>query len=109
MGRSRLRLTVPTRLVLEVLLADPGEERYGLAIGRGAGLPSGTVHPILARLESAGWVTSSWEDIDPQHAGRPARRHYRLTSDGAQAAREAVASARRPSPRPGRAALGGTS
>jgi DNA-binding PadR family transcriptional regulator len=102
-------MTIPTRLVLEALLVDPAAGRYGLEIGREAGLPSGTVHPILARLESAGWVTSSWEDVDPGDAGRPARRYYRLSADGVPAAREAVARARRPVPRPGTAALGGTS
>lgn len=103
------RLTIPTRLVLEVLLEEPAGERYGFEIGQAAGLPSGTVHPILARLEAAGWLTSWWEDVDPSQAGRPARRYYRLTADGVPAAQEAVARARRPAPRPGRPALGGTS
>jgi len=25
-------------------------------IGQAAGLPSGTVHPVLARLETVGWL-----------------------------------------------------
>jgi PadR family transcriptional regulator, regulatory protein PadR len=49
------RMTIPTQLVLRTLLADPEQERYGVEIGAAAGLPSGTIHPILARLEvSAG-------------------------------------------------------
>ena len=51
-----------------------------------AGLPSGTIHPILGRLERLGWVESRWEDIDPSQAGRPARRYYRLTTDGIERA-----------------------
>ena len=46
------RMTIPTERVLEALLADPSAELYGIEIGDAAGLPSGTVHPILARLEA---------------------------------------------------------
>ncbi len=92
-----LRMTIPTQRVLEALLADPGAELYGLEIGSVAGLRSGTVHPILARLEGVGWLQSRWEDIDPQAEGRPARRYYRLTAEGVQAARAALAKAYRPS------------
>lgn len=102
------RMTIPTQLVLGVLLADPAEERYGYEIGEAAGLASGTVHPILARLEGAGWLESRWEDIDSRAAGRPARRYYRLTADGTQVAHDALTRARRsrrpwlaPQPSPG--------
>jgi PadR family transcriptional regulator PadR len=88
---TRPRMTMPTQLVLRALLVDPGEELYGLEIGEAAGLASGTVHPILARLEGLGWLTSSWEDIDPATVGRPARRYYRLTAHGAAEARTALA------------------
>ena len=90
---DRLRMTLPTQFVLRVLLADPHAELYGVEIGEAAGLPSGTVHPILARLEGLRWVQSRWEDIDPKVEGRPARRYYRLTATGAQAARTALAEA----------------
>jgi len=40
-------MTIPTQLVLRALLADPAREMYGLQICAGAGLPSGTIHPIL--------------------------------------------------------------
>jgi PadR family transcriptional regulator PadR len=90
------RMTLPTQHVLRVLLADTSSECYGLQIGQEAGLPSGTVHPILARLEHIGWVTSRWEEVDPRSEGRPARRYYRLTSEGAELARDALARAHRP-------------
>ena len=102
-------MTIPTQLVLGVLLHDPTEERYGLEIGEAAGLRSGTVHPILARLEGYGWLASRWEDIDPSDEGCPARRYYQLTADGVQAARLALAGADRPKlaarlrPQPGQA------
>jgi DNA-binding PadR family transcriptional regulator len=91
------RMTIPTQLVLQALLGDPGGELYGLQIGELAGLRSGTVHPILARLEGIGWLRSRWEDIDPQVEGRPPRRYYRLTADGARAAQAALARVVRPS------------
>src|SRR3954452_7133549 len=89
------RMTLPTQLVLRVLLEEPGRERYGYEVGEAAGLASGAIHPILARLEGAGWVESRWEDVDSSQVGRPARRYYRLTSDGVQAAREGLARAHR--------------
>lgn len=89
------RMTIPTQRVLEALLAEPTAELYGIEIGDSAHLPSGTVHPILARLEGFGWVESRWEDIDPSAAGRPARRYYRLTSDGVVSARTALSRAYR--------------
>ncbi len=91
-------MTIPTQRVLEALLDDPQRERYGLDIGEAAGLRSGTVHPILARLEGYGWLVSRWEDIDASAEGRPARRYYTLTADGVQAARAALARAYRPAP-----------
>ena len=89
-------MTIPTQLVLRALLDDPARELYGVEIGAAAGLPSGTVHPILARLEGVGWLQSRWEDIDPRAEGRPARRYYRLTAGGAESARTALALAYRP-------------
>ena len=76
--------------LLEVFLEDPQEVRYGLGLGASTGLASGTIHPVLARLELAGWVESQWEEIDPSCAGRPRRRFYRLTAAGAQRASAAL-------------------
>jgi PadR family transcriptional regulator, regulatory protein PadR len=90
------RMTIPTQRVLEALLEDPQRELYGLEIGEAAGLRSGTVHPILARLEGYGWLESRWEDIDASAEGRPPRRYYKLTAEGALAARSALARAYRP-------------
>jgi PadR family transcriptional regulator PadR len=93
---SSPRMTIPTQLVLQALLTDPTSEMYGVEIGDLAGLPSGTVHPILARLEGLGWLESRWEDVDPSEAGRPARRYYRLTPNGVEQARSALARAYQP-------------
>jgi len=93
-------MTIPTQRVLEALLDDPEAELYGLEIGSAAGLRSGTVHPILARFEGYGWLSSRWEDVDPTAEGRPPRRYYRLTPHGVEAARSALARAYRPAPVP---------
>ena len=76
-------MTRATQLVLRAFVADPGREMYGLRVGQEAGLASGTIHPILARLEACGWLESWGEDLGQQAVGRPRRRFYRLTPDGA--------------------------
>ena len=100
MANANPRMTIPSQLVLRALLEDPTREMYGAEIGAAAGLPSGTVHPILARLEGVRWLESRWEDINPRVEGRPARRYYRLTAGGVEAARAALARAYRPSRTP---------
>ena len=100
MGAAGPRMTIPTQLVLRAMLEDPTRELYGLEIGVAAGLPSGTVHPILARLEGLSWLESRWEQIDASVEGRPARRYYRLTAAGVESARSALARAYRPSRMP---------
>lgn len=88
------RVTVQVLLVLQAFLREPGGELYGLALIRQTGLLAGTAYPILQRLEEAGLAVSRWEAAGPH--GRPARHYYRLTADGAEQAREIVASGRRP-------------
>ena len=91
-----LRMTLQTQLVLRALLEDPAKQRYGLELCELAGLPSGTIYPILARLEHVGWVDSTWEDpVVHEEAGRPRHRFYRITEDGAEHARDALARAYR--------------
>lgn len=89
-----MRITVPTARVLAALLADPDADRYGLDLMQATGLPSGTLYPILHRLQEAGWVDAQWEQIDPAAQGRPARRYYRLTPLGVTSARQALAELR---------------
>jgi DNA-binding PadR family transcriptional regulator len=84
-------MTTSVLKVAAALLADPAAERYGLQLMQATGLPSGTLYPILVRLERAGWVESRWEQTDPAAEGRPARRYYRLTPDGVVEARREVA------------------
>jgi DNA-binding PadR family transcriptional regulator len=81
-----VRITTTVARVLRRFLENPSEASYGFDLMRTTGLASGTLYVILARLEHAGWLTSEQEDIDPGALGRPARRLYRLTADGAQTA-----------------------
>jgi DNA-binding PadR family transcriptional regulator len=88
------RVTDATLDVLEVLLGGD-DDLYGLKIAKAAGRPTGSVFPILARLEQAGWVISEWESGDPGAKG-PRRRFYRLTGVGSPSARELLAHRRVP-------------
>ena len=85
-------MTAATADVLRALL-DGGQQDgggvWGLLIVRSTGRPSGTVYPILERLEGAGWVTSSWES-DTGRSG-PRRRLYALGAEGREAAVGALA------------------
>ena len=89
------RLTWATLKVFKVLLDDPARRHYGLEVGKAAGLPSGSIYPLLMRLEQAGWLTSDWEDVDPKAAGRPRRRLYQLTGRGAEIGQRALEQAQR--------------
>lgn len=86
------RITRPTRKVLEIFLSAPLAERYGLELMGLTGLSSGSLYPLLHRLEAAGWVTSRTEPIDPVVEKRPARRLYSLTGVGERVARDVTVS-----------------
>src|SRR5215831_12441206 len=84
---SDLRLTYPTAIVL---LAVSRGFRHGFDIMDASGLKSGTVYPILRRLEDAGMLRARWESVtDARDAQRPPRRYYQITGAGSQALREA--------------------
>jgi len=69
------------------------EPVWGLKIIKETDRLPGTVYPILERLESQGWVTSSWE-VDEARSG-PRRRYYALTPAGRAAATETCRAYRR--------------
>ncbi|MFG3712358.1 PadR family transcriptional regulator [Micromonospora sp. NPDC047730] len=95
------RIGAATVDVLRVLV-DSDRPRWGLEIIKVTGRPSGSVYPLLERLERNGWVTSHWEDETDRRG--PRRRMYQLTTDGAVAARRVCARAdtRAPHHRPAR-------
>ena len=99
-----MQITVPTARVLAALLAEPDADRYGLDLMEATSLASGTLYPILHRLQEAGWLSARWEDADPAAQGRPARRYYRLTAEGAARSRQALAELRAQTATPAAAA-----
>ncbi|WP_412540699.1 PadR family transcriptional regulator [Longispora sp. K20-0274] len=92
---DEVRLTIPVARVLAAFVADVDVERYGLDLMQQTGLASGSLYPILTRLVRAGWLETQWEDVDPVAAGRPARKYYRLTAEGAARSHAALRALRR--------------
>lgn len=82
------RLSADSLKVLGAMLEDPMAWHYGLGLAGTARISSGTIYPMLARLESAGWLESRQEDASPESEGRPRRRLYRLTGAGERSAIE---------------------
>jgi PadR family transcriptional regulator PadR len=99
-----VKLTGPLERVLRVLIADPSASHYGYDLMKAAKLPSGTLYPMLARLQQEGLVDSEWEPQRQDAGGRPPRKYYRLTAEGARVARLELAQA----PVPERRARHGT-
>jgi DNA-binding PadR family transcriptional regulator len=82
------RLTYPTALVLHAVAEG---FRYGFDIIEVTGLASGTVYPILRRLEEAGLLRSRWEAVQTARDDqRPPRRYYQVTGAGAALSRDVL-------------------
>lgn len=105
-----MELTGPMERVLRVFLADVSARHYGYDLMKAARLPSGTLYPLLARLHDQGLVTSEWEHRPDDPGGRPPRKYYQLTAEGARVARlelaRVSAAARRAAPGTARPAPG---
>jgi PadR family transcriptional regulator len=70
---------------LRILGAIRDGVSYGLDIVTRTGMPSGTVYPTLGRLKKSGLVKPHWEDQRvAEREGRPRRRYYELTGEGAE-------------------------
>ena len=82
------RLSADSLKVLGTMLEDPMAWHYGLGLSVAAGISSGTIYPMLARLENAGWLESRQEEASAESEGRPRRRLYRLTGAGERSATE---------------------
>lgn len=90
----RRKPSTPTRLVFQAFLDAPSDETYGFKLAEATGLPSGTIYPILRRLEDEGFVRSHWAAVDGG-SQRRRRRYYELTGEGRRAAHAATAEQRR--------------
>ena len=76
------QLTKQTMSILNTLACT--ESVSGSALAGETGLASGTLYPILVRLEDAKWITSQWDETNE----RPRRRLYRITALGMKRARQ---------------------
>lgn len=85
MSRSR-SLSAHARTLLAALLEARGAWSHGYELARSAGIKSGTLYPLLIRLEAQGYLEAQWQQ--PPEGGRPPRHAYRLTELGIQLARE---------------------
>jgi hypothetical protein len=83
------RVTPQTLKVLSALIGatDP---IWGLELVRRTGLMTGTVYPILDRLEELGWLRSYWEE--PNDRPGPRRRFYVLTETGINEGQDLIGS-----------------
>ena len=89
----RLRRSRQTFSVLEALLARPSDWSHGYALSQQTGLASGTLYPILMRLEKLRWLETQWEEA--RVSGRPPRHLYRLSGTAREWAREELRAAER--------------
>jgi PadR family transcriptional regulator PadR len=85
------RISPETLLVLDRFMERSSDWRHGYELSRETGLKSGTLYPILMRLEKhclleAAWVTTQ-DGVPPRHT-------YRLTPNGMEFARTKLAEAR---------------
>jgi PadR family transcriptional regulator PadR len=87
----RIRLSHQTLTVLDALLTRPGQWVHGYPLSQTTGIPSGTLYPILMRLEKLHWLETRWEE--PKTPGRPPRHLYRLTGNARAWAREEIKAA----------------
>jgi DNA-binding PadR family transcriptional regulator len=73
-------LSAPARSVLAIM-SDAGDRWvHGYDLCRQAGIKSGTLYPLLIRLEAQGYLEAEWQP--PTDSGRPPRHAYRLTAAG---------------------------
>jgi len=85
------RLSPETLQVLERFLDRPADWRYGYELSRSTGLKSGTLYPILMRLEKYTLLEARWVTTED---GVPPRHTYRLTPNGLELARTKLAESR---------------
>lgn len=98
---ARRRLSNKTAAVLGLFVGNPELKTFGRDIIRYTGIPSGSLYPILHRLEERGYLLSEWESLDiAVQNGRRPRRMYQLDPRGAERAAEDLPD---PSPTPAKA------
>lgn len=97
---TRSRALSPPALAVVAVLARSEGWCHGYDVMAQAGVKSGTLYPLLMRLEGQGLLEARW--VESPQAGRPPRHVYRLTVAG----REWVAAQAEPLAAPTAAAAG---
>jgi len=78
---TRARSPSPqTKMLLTALLSRRTLWQHGYDLSDQTGLSSGTLYPILMRLNDRGMLESKWEPS--QIVGRPPRKLYQLNAEG---------------------------
>lgn len=87
---TRTRALSPHALRVLAVLLDAGDQwSHGYTLAQRANVKSGTLYPLLIRLEAQGYLQAEWQQ--PLEGGRPPRHAYRLTATGIQLARASPA------------------
>jgi DNA-binding PadR family transcriptional regulator len=81
--------TATVKVLDELIKAGPDGERWGYELMDSTGLASGSLYPILSRLERHHLIASRWGEPIEDAPGRPRRRYYRMTAQGALALHQA--------------------
>jgi PadR family transcriptional regulator PadR len=90
-------LSSHARALLAALL-DAGQRwSHGYELASRTAIKSGTLYPLLIRLEAEGYLEAEWQQ--PTSSGRPPRHAYRLSAAGQRLARAEGAAAVRVAPR----------
>jgi PadR family transcriptional regulator, regulatory protein PadR len=77
---NRGRALSPQALAVVDVLAGADDWRHGYDIMAQAAVKSGTLYPLLMRLEAQGLLEARW--VESTLRGRPPRHVYRLTRAG---------------------------
>jgi PadR family transcriptional regulator, regulatory protein PadR len=90
--RKPRRLSDEAAAVLDLFVSDPDRSAYGREIVEATEIRSGSLYPILHRLEAQGLLCATWEPLDDAlAANRRPRCFYRLDPDDAERARSLLA------------------
>jgi len=81
---------MPMLKILRQFLCAKGGQ-YGYALSARTDIATGTLYPILDRLEGERWIAWKWEHGTPQYLGRPRRKMYALTALGRRRSTELLA------------------
>ena len=85
MVNQKRALSSHARALLAALLEARDRWSHGYELASSTGIKSGTLYPLLIRLEAQGYLEAEWQQ--PAASGRPPRHAYRLTAAGQRLAR----------------------